>query len=113
MLQQVTAWARASMQSRSCSMVLRILPGQTLASIRRAMNYFKGSSTGTETADFVCFPCVLTSTAAGIAVQHLDTGKEDEICLLRQDWPEGIATLGLHVCRAVCWRQHTSFCLTG
>ena len=50
--------------------------GQTLASIRRAMNYFKGSSTGTETADFVCFPCVLTSTAAGIAVQHLDTGKK-------------------------------------
>lgn len=49
--------------------------GQTLASIRRAMNYFKGSSTGTETADFVCFPCVLTSTA-GIAVQHLDTGKK-------------------------------------
>ena len=28
--------------------------GQTLASIRRAMNYFKGSSTGMKPAKFVC-----------------------------------------------------------
>ena len=52
--------------------------GQTLASIRRAMNYFKGSSTGTESADFVCFPRALSSMV-DIAVQHLDTGKKIRI----------------------------------
>ena len=54
--------------------------GQTLASIRRAMNYFKGSSTGTETADFACFPCALSSTV-GIMVQHLDTRKKMRVVL--------------------------------